>query len=71
MQAFLAVMGESGVVVDGCKVYPKAGGAGSTITPLSNNSEFEIHGKRFKFTYPPKDVRAALFAAPSRECPPL
>ncbi|KAJ7851928.1 hypothetical protein B0H14DRAFT_3659701 [Mycena olivaceomarginata] len=30
---------------------------------LENASELEIHGKRFRFTYPPKDMRTAL--APS------
>ncbi|KAG5651951.1 hypothetical protein H0H81_006835 [Sphagnurus paluster] len=36
------------------------------MIPLTNNSEFEIHGKRFRFTYPPKELRAALHATPAR-----
>ncbi|TFK28280.1 hypothetical protein FA15DRAFT_701172 [Coprinopsis marcescibilis] len=65
-KAFLAILGESGLIVDGCQVYPNATSAGvPSMIPLTNNSEIEIHGKRFRFTYPPKDMRATLFAAPS------
>ncbi|KAF8961373.1 hypothetical protein BDZ97DRAFT_1664243, partial [Flammula alnicola] len=42
-------------------------GKQQTIIPLSNNSEFEIHNKRFRFAYPPKEVRKALLATPARE----
>ncbi len=52
-------------MVDGCLVYPNTTGAPMTI-PLTNNSEIEIHGKRFRFTYPPKELRAVLFASPIR-----
>ncbi|KAF8909801.1 hypothetical protein CPB84DRAFT_1635324, partial [Gymnopilus junonius] len=38
-----------------------------SIIPLSNNTVFEIHGKRFKFTYPPKEVRRVLLATPASE----
>ncbi|KAF9461792.1 hypothetical protein BDZ94DRAFT_1323128 [Collybia nuda] len=68
-KAFLIVLGANGLVVDGCKVYPNGSpsGSGSPMTiPLTNNSEFEIHGKRFRFAYPPKELRAALFATPAR-----
>ncbi len=70
-QAFLAILGVSGVVVDGCSVYPHTSGESlgstqQTIIPLSNNSIFEIHGKRFKFTYPPKQLRKALYVTPAR-----
>ena len=60
------VLGESGVFVDGCKVFPRTSNNLSTIIPLANNSEFEIHGKRFRFSYPPKEIRATLFATPAR-----
>lgn len=71
-QAFLIVLGANGLVVDGYKVYPNGSPSSSgspTTIPLTNNSEFEIHGKRFRFTYPPKELRAALFATPARESP--
>lgn len=32
--------------------------------PLTNGSEIEIYKKRFKFEYPPKEIRAALLATP-------
>jgi hypothetical protein len=59
------VLGQHGLLVDGCLVYPNTTGAPMTI-PLTNNSEIEIHGKRFRFTYPPKQLRAVLFASPIR-----
>lgn len=63
------MLGINGLLVDGCKVYANSS-ASSTATPttipLSNNSEFEIHGKRFRFSYPPKELRAALMATPAR-----
>ncbi|CAA7263363.1 unnamed protein product [Cyclocybe aegerita] len=66
-KAFLAVIGSEGALVDGCKVYPHtSGGNSQTIIPLTNNSEFEIHNKRFRFTYPPKEIRKALYATPAR-----
>ncbi|KAJ3515945.1 hypothetical protein NLJ89_g1440 [Agrocybe chaxingu] len=66
-KAFLAVIGAQGALVDGCKVYPHtSGGNSQTIIPLTNNSEFEIHNKRFRFTYPPKEIRKALYATPAR-----
>ncbi|KAJ7875120.1 hypothetical protein B0H14DRAFT_2716578 [Mycena olivaceomarginata] len=74
-RAFVEVIGEGGVVVDGCSVFPLDEGAGAdqsgsgkgesankTIA-LGNASELEIHGKRFRFTYPPKDMCTVL--APS------
>jgi len=69
LQAFLVVLGTSGLLVDGCKVYANSSPshtATPTTIPLSNNSEFEIHGKRFRFSYPPKELRAALMATPAR-----
>jgi hypothetical protein len=68
-QAFLVVLGTNGLLVDGCKVYANTSPshvANPTTIPLSNNSEFEIHSKRFRFTYPPKELRAALMATPAR-----
>jgi hypothetical protein len=68
-QAFLAILGTSGVFVDGCQVFPHTSGELSeqTIVPLNNNSIFEIHGKRFKFNYPPKEIRKALYSTPARK----
>ncbi|KAF8153324.1 hypothetical protein B0H34DRAFT_100888 [Crassisporium funariophilum] len=65
-KAFMVVLGDSGVLVDGCKVFPHTSNNATTIIPLTNHSEFEIHNKRFKFSYPPKNVRATLFATPAR-----
>jgi hypothetical protein len=61
------VLGKHGLLVDGCLVYPNltANGTQTTI-PLTNNSEIEIHNKRFRFTYPPKELRTMLFASPIR-----
>ncbi|KAJ3576717.1 hypothetical protein NP233_g260 [Leucocoprinus birnbaumii] len=66
-KAFLVVLGSSGLLVDGCRIYPNGtpGGQPTTI-PLLNDSEIEIHGKRFRFSYPPKELRAALLATPAR-----
>ncbi|KAG6908986.1 hypothetical protein DXG01_002475 [Tephrocybe rancida] len=64
-KAFLRVAGEGGVLVDGCAVYPTGAEKKEEATiPLTNGSEFEIHGKRFRFSYPPKEMRAALYASP-------
>ncbi|KAL0565752.1 hypothetical protein V5O48_016270, partial [Marasmius crinis-equi] len=63
-KAFLVVLGSSGLVIDGCKAYPGSA-TGSPITiPLLNDSVIEIHGKRFRFTYPPKEMRAQLYDTP-------
>ena len=64
-QAFLVVLGASGLLIDGCQVFPSFQAASPTTVPLENNSEIEIHNKRFRFTYPPKEVRALLMASPS------
>lgn len=64
------VMGTNGLLVDGCQVFPAPPGSTSkpTTIPLSNNSEIEIHKKRFVFTYPPKDLRKPipLISTPSK-----
>ncbi|KAK2460986.1 hypothetical protein APHAL10511_007456 [Amanita phalloides] len=66
-KAFLVVLGEHGLLVDGCFVCPATSANGApTMIPLNNNSEIEIHSKRFRFTYPPKELRATLFASPIR-----
>ncbi|KAJ7099700.1 hypothetical protein C8R44DRAFT_642264, partial [Mycena epipterygia] len=66
-KAFLEVIGTQGLLVDGCRVYPHENGGGTPKTiPLGNASELEIHGKRFRFVYPPKELRAALAASPAR-----
>lgn len=76
-KAFLVVQGKAGAFIDGSWVYPNTSSSSSssaseeiqqTITPLANNSEFEIHSKRFRFTYPPKDVRKVLLATPVGTC---
>ena len=61
-QAFLTVYGTSGLVADGFPLFPTV--AGPTTVPLGNNTEIEIHHKRFIFTYPPKDLRAMILATP-------
>jgi hypothetical protein len=57
-QAFLEVLGTNGLMLDGCKVYPP------NTCPLSDGTEIVIHGKRFKFTYPPKQVPLSSFPFP-------
>ncbi|KAJ3745432.1 hypothetical protein DFH05DRAFT_1487954 [Lentinula detonsa] len=64
-KAFLVVLGTQGLLVDGCKVFPSASTSSPNIIPLTNHSEIEIHGKRFRFTYPPKELRAQLFSTPT------
>ncbi|KAJ7030444.1 hypothetical protein C8F04DRAFT_1113686 [Mycena alexandri] len=72
--AFVEVLGANGMLVDGCMVYPNAqddgSGSGSAkgvrTIALGNGSELEIHGKRFRFVYPPKEMRKALAASPAR-----
>ncbi|KAF4579411.1 hypothetical protein EYR40_000421 [Pleurotus pulmonarius] len=69
-KAYLVVLGAGGLLVDGCKVLPTTAGTSShhspRTIPLTNNTEIEIHSKRFKFTYPPKELRAALLATPAK-----
>ncbi|KAJ7071876.1 hypothetical protein B0H15DRAFT_869691 [Mycena belliarum] len=67
-KAFLEICGAAGLSVDGCTVYPHVASptsATKTIA-LGNGSEIVIHGKRFRFVYPPKERRAALAASPAR-----
>lgn len=58
----MTVYGTSGLVSDGFPLFPTA--TGPTTVPLGNNTEIEIHHKRFIFTYPPKDLRAIILATP-------
>ncbi|KAG6329949.1 hypothetical protein ID866_9139 [Astraeus odoratus] len=69
IQAFIVVLGSGGVVVDGCVVHPSPNEALPTTIPISNHSEIEIHKKRFVFTYPPKEMRTALYTSPQKEVP--
>ncbi|KAJ3839192.1 hypothetical protein F5878DRAFT_135055 [Lentinula raphanica] len=64
-KAYLVVLGTQGLVVDGCKVFPGSSTSTPNTIPLGNQSEIEIHGKRFKFTYPPKELRAQLSSTPT------
>jgi pSer/pThr/pTyr-binding forkhead associated (FHA) protein len=67
IQAFVIVLGSSGLHIDGCHVLPSTNPAMPTTIPVSNNSEIEIHKKRFVFTYPPKELRPALYMSPSKD----
>ncbi|KAH7106822.1 hypothetical protein BKA62DRAFT_753718 [Auriculariales sp. MPI-PUGE-AT-0066] len=62
-KAYLEVHSPHGVVVDGCSVVPSSGGA-PAVVPLSNNTRFTVAHKQFIFQYPPKEIRAQLFASP-------
>ncbi|KIJ04483.1 hypothetical protein PAXINDRAFT_159364, partial [Paxillus involutus ATCC 200175] len=68
-KAFVIVLGSSGLHIDGCHVLPSTNPAMPTTIPVSNNSEIEIHKKRFVFTYPPKELRPALYMSPSKDVP--
>jgi pSer/pThr/pTyr-binding forkhead associated (FHA) protein len=61
-KAFLVVLGASGLTADGCEIFPTA--SGPTTVPLGNESEIEVHRKIFRFTYPPKELRAILLSTP-------
>ena len=58
----MSVYGTSGLVADGFPLFPTA--TGPTTVPLGNNTEIEIHHKRFIFTYPPKELRVMTLATP-------
>ncbi|KAI6143778.1 hypothetical protein BKA82DRAFT_1005572 [Pisolithus tinctorius] len=64
-KAFVVVLGTSGILVDGCLALPSQNPSLPVTIPVPNNSTLEIRGKRFVFTYPPKEMRAALYSSPS------
>ncbi|KAH8833807.1 hypothetical protein DL96DRAFT_1456051, partial [Flagelloscypha sp. PMI_526] len=65
-KAFLVVIGSSGVCLDGETLVPDLGSSSGNITvPVANNSEIEIHHKRFRFSYPPKEMRPVLYNSPA------
>ncbi|KAI0062552.1 hypothetical protein BV25DRAFT_643580 [Artomyces pyxidatus] len=64
-KAFLVVLGAHGLLIDNCPAFPAPSSDYPTTIPVSNNSEIEIHKKRFKFEYPPKALRTILLATPS------
>ncbi|KAG8787996.1 hypothetical protein FRC19_010002 [Serendipita sp. 401] len=63
-KAFLIVLGENGVIVDGSNFLPSEDEEVPTTIPLTNGSEWLISKRRFIFQYPPKDQRAKLLATP-------
>ncbi|KAG2129170.1 uncharacterized protein EDB93DRAFT_1095584 [Suillus bovinus] len=60
-KAFLVVLGDAGLTIDGCPVIPSTNASLPTTIPVSNNCEIEIHKKRFIFSYPPKQLRSPLY----------
>ncbi|KAG2040487.1 hypothetical protein BDR03DRAFT_948906 [Suillus americanus] len=60
-KAFLVVLGDAGLTIDGCPVLPSTNASLPTTIPVSNNCEIEIHKKRFIFSYPPKQLRSSLY----------
>lgn len=60
-KAFLVVLGDAGLTIDGCPVLPSTNASLPTTIPVSNNCEIEIHKKRFIFSYPPKQLRSPLY----------
>ncbi|KAL1745147.1 hypothetical protein HDZ31DRAFT_37029 [Schizophyllum fasciatum] len=66
-KAFLVVMGLSGVLLDGDRIRPTmTNTVQPTTVALQNNSDIEIHGKHFRFAYPPKEMRPMLYSTPPR-----
>lgn len=66
------MLGTNGLLIDGCQVYPNPVSPNSQphtlkpkTIPLTNNSEIEIHKKRFIFTYPPKNLRPIIPPTPT------
>ncbi|PVG03976.1 hypothetical protein CPB86DRAFT_779087 [Serendipita vermifera] len=66
-KAFLVVLGENGVVIDGSTFTPSPEDASPTTVPLTNGSEWLISKRRFIFQYPPKEQRAKLLDTPQRK----
>ncbi|CAK5278635.1 unnamed protein product [Mycena citricolor] len=65
-KAYIEVFGATGVVVDGCQVLPNdEDSVKPSSEPLLNGSEFVINNKKFRFSYPPKESRAALWQSPA------
>ncbi|KAG1809673.1 uncharacterized protein BJ212DRAFT_596502 [Suillus subaureus] len=60
-KAFLVVLGDAGLTIDGCPVFPSTNASLPTTIPVSNNCEIEIYKKRFIFSYPPKQLRSPLY----------
>ncbi|KAG1886565.1 hypothetical protein F4604DRAFT_1572094 [Suillus subluteus] len=60
-KAFLVVLGDAGLTIDGCPVLPSTNASLPTTIPVSNNCEIEIHKKHFIFSYPPKQLRSSLY----------
>ncbi|KAI6161798.1 hypothetical protein EDD17DRAFT_1582603 [Pisolithus thermaeus] len=54
-KAFVVVLGQSGIHVDGCPVLPSQNPSLPTTIPVLNNTTLEIRGKRF-------EMRAALYS---------
>lgn len=52
-KAFLVIQGRSGVEIDGCRVREGR-------VALGNGDDFTIQGKRFRFDYPPKQMRKLM-----------
>jgi hypothetical protein len=56
----LVLLGINGGIVNGQDMYPSERADGNIIpveTALVHGMEFEIHGKRFRWSYPPKGTR--------------
>lgn len=61
-KAFLIILGQNGVIVDGSNFIPDEHSGQPTTVPLTNGSEWLIYKRRFIFQYPPKEKRAAYAA---------
>ncbi|KAG2141450.1 uncharacterized protein EDB93DRAFT_1105728 [Suillus bovinus] len=60
-KAFLVVLGDAGLTIDGCPVIPSINASLPTTNPVSNSCEIEIHKKHFISSYLPKPLRSPLY----------
>ncbi|OAX32656.1 hypothetical protein K503DRAFT_805040 [Rhizopogon vinicolor AM-OR11-026] len=68
-KAFLIVLGDAGLTIDGCPVLPSANPSLPTTIPVSNNCEIETHKKRGEENSDKENGRASPLRPPSSHKP--